>query len=551
MSTRKPPVVSNPTFYVNEQGNDFTFLLDAAENLDIDKFLTEISGAGEAKNQGSFAGEIAFRNLMVEAEVEDIEDAFWAFGKKQAPEPLEYLCAQIAQADAEIVKRFREKRLKDDEKLRFKKILNQALRDKKFNDLPDQVWIDPKTFRKNTSLLAVSKSKNENPEAYRHLLLEFCFPYFTWRSDVGRALICRSHAGEYLSVTVRKQERKQGYEAKDYTSWEDRKEYLFSKGEYCREVDRAFENVPPQGLLVVTGSTNSLKSEIARGLIHLRLSQPRKGTNERPYHLVTFEDPIEKYYYSHGKSKRGLKAVALPRQKDNIDYTPRQGKRDAPTLERALQDALRQTPTVFYVGETRNQEDWPVLLNFAATGHLIVTTAHAGSLVEAMHKIFEACNVQTPGDRAEVAHKLFGLIHLRSHQFRYEFLGERPDQKERSGPEQVASEPADHKVEDMPENRTTAASVLLPAVWKHTDRGIAALISNGLASVLPEQNETASCLGRSWFIKKLMAGAAGSQADINTFFEKARCATGTADIPTADIPTALRLIAREWDLEGV
>jgi hypothetical protein len=508
-------------FYVTEEGNDFTFLLDAAENLkDLNEFFSELSGAGEAKRKGSFADEIAFRNLLGEAEVENIEEDFWTRGNEQT-KALDYLCERISESDADIVERFKANQLSADDKKSFKDLLNTALKDSRFKDLAEQAWIDPNEFQRDSLLSAVSSSHSEYPEAYRHLLLEFYFPQFHWKSHGGRALICRSHAGEYLSVTVRKQERKADYGAKHYQDWGKRAEYLFSPGEYCDQVYEAmFSNGKPiQGLLVVTGSTNSLKSEIARGVIHLYLQNKSRGARERPHHLVTFEDPIERFYYDD--RKKGLRSVALPKEKDRIDYTPRQGDRDATTLKRALQDALRQTPTVFYVGETRNRRDWRVLLDFAATGHLIVTTAHAGSLVEAMHKIFEACNVQTPGDRAEIARKLFGLIHLRSHQI----------------PHGVIKKPGD----------PTSAAVLLPAVWKHTDSGIAALISNGLASVLPDQNEKASCLGRRWFIDRLIErGGSGGEADIKKFFNEAE---KTHD--GKDIRSALLRIAREWDLEGV
>jgi hypothetical protein len=106
-------------------------------------------------------------------------------------------------------------------------------------------------------------------------------------------------------------------------------------------------------------------------------------------------------------------AVKPSRNPEGVNYTARQKGRDVGLLEEALADALRQTPTVVFVGETRDRKEWELLLNFAATGHLVVTTAHAGSLVEAMHNIFEARRVKTRAQRSEVAHKLLGVIHLK------------------------------------------------------------------------------------------------------------------------------------------
>jgi hypothetical protein len=214
----------------------------------------------------------------------------------------------------------------------------------------------------------------------------------------------------------------------------------------------------------------------------------------------------------------------MPRSSETTDYTPRQKEKDARLLEDALSDALRQTPALFFVGETRNSEEWKVLLNFAATGHLIVTTAHAGSLVEAMHKIFEALHVKTAADRNEVAAKLLSVIHLRSY---------------------------DLEVNGAAAKTTTNA--LFPALWRRTPRGIASLTSDGLASLLPSrphdigaagvQSQEAngpSCLGRRWLIQQIMEQQetldeleSVFQAEFNPLREQAYAK------------------ATEWDLRGV
>jgi hypothetical protein len=233
----------------------------------------------------------------------------------------------------------------------------------------------------------------------------------------GRGLICLSHAGRYLSVTVRKLTDESGYEASSYSAGREPKRLqdLFSIEEYC---DLLYEQIflrtnsskNAHGLLVITGATNSAKSKITRGLISRYLQNKPAGT--RLPHLVTFEDPIERLYSKETNS--GTLATAVVMNGRKVNYTPREKLKDGGTLKRALEDALRQTPAVLFVGETRRQDEWRLLLDFAATGHLIVTTAHAGSLVEAMHRIFEARNVKSPADRNEIASKLLGLVHLGS-----------------------------------------------------------------------------------------------------------------------------------------
>ena len=81
-----------------------------------------------------------------------------------------------------------------------------------------------------------------------------------------------------------------------------------------------------------------------------------------------------------------------------------------------MNSALRQTPAALYVGEVREADNWKTLLEFVGTGHLVFTAVHAGSLVEAMGKLFAATNANTAASRAIVAGRLAGLVHLQKDQ---------------------------------------------------------------------------------------------------------------------------------------
>jgi hypothetical protein len=372
-------------------------------------------------------------------------------------------------------------------------------------------------------------------------IIEKAFPALPRTPEDGRALVCRSHNGKYLSVTFRKLKQGGGYEAKKYKprdQRDEREKNLFSLGEYCglvydEVINRTNSVQHAHGLLVVTGSTNSAKSEIARGLIHLYLSA---NVGQRRRHLVTFEDPVEKPYSANDNIEgHPLIAIELSPRSQGTDYTPRQKETDVGLLKEALQDALRQSPAVVFVGEIRDKEEWDVLLDFAATGHLIVTTSHAGSLVEAMHKIFEARGVQTASDRAEIANKLLAVIHLRSHK-----IG-------------VPGKDA----------REKEATVLFPALWRRTPHGVASLTLDGLASLLPhgamerkdsrkilrnrsqatgpqinsEGPSIPSCLGRTFIIGQLSATRDLVRAFGSTDADKIR--------------KIARSKAIEWDLLGV
>lgn len=276
---------------------------------------------------------------------------------------------------------------------------------------------------------------------------------------------------------------------------------------YGEKIDRHREEVTlPEmsGLVVVAGSTNSAKSLITRGLIHLYLKNVFNDKNlKRRPHLLTFEDPIEKYYSKDIYTPDGShpqQDVAMEAFGKGIDYTPRQQNQDVGSLRDVLSDALRQTPKVLFVGETRRKKDWLELIDFAGTGHLVITTAHAGSLLDAMHKIFLATEATTPAERSEVASRLLAVVHIKRAEIEgYQF------------------------------------GALVPALWRRVPKGLNALTAEGLASVLPHSysdgRNPSSCLGRKYFAERLLEFAEGRNP-----------------------PPALRgrLIAKaiDWDLQG-
>jgi hypothetical protein len=237
--------------------------------------------------------------------------------------------------------------------------------------------------------------------------------------------------------------------------------------------------------------------------------------------LITFEDPIEALLIkaddeTTGKIEGGS-VIVLPSHKYDIDYTPREKGRDAACLEDALKDALRQTPAIFYVGETRDEGDWERLIKFAGTGHLVVTTSHAGSLIEAMQAIFQATKAKTPAQRSNIASKILAIVHLKADEV------ERP-----SAP--------------------VPFQLAVPALWRRTGPGLNALIADGLASLLPcpatfkdYELEKASYLGRAWFANKLIDYATQEANNLSD--------TGIVnDIKAVSGEICKR--AKKWDFKG-
>src|SRR5439155_3928303 len=106
----------------------------------------------------------------------------------------------------------------------------------------------------------------------------------------------------------------------------------------------------PQGLLVLSGLTNSGKSNITRGLIwHIlaKLQQDWKTQLEqdpkppRCVHLLTFEDPIETPICSKEPFPLEIHDEVLKELR--VNCTTRELDKDAASISEVLRDALRQT----------------------------------------------------------------------------------------------------------------------------------------------------------------------------------------------------------------
>ena len=116
----------------------------------------------------------------------------------------------------------------------------------------------------------------------------------------------------------------------------------------------------PQGLIMVTGPTGSGKSiTLYAALQHLL--EPQRN-------IMTLEDPVEVVI-------PGIHQVA-PKLGIGVNFN---------TLLRAL---LRQDPDVIMLGELRDQESAQTAVRAAQTGHLILTSMHTNTALEAVHRCY-------------------------------------------------------------------------------------------------------------------------------------------------------------------
>ncbi len=155
--------------------------------------------------------------------------------------------------------------------------------------------------------------------------------------------------------------------------------------------DLASLNLPPKlgeiselrnGIVLVTGPTGSGKSSTLAAILN-------KINEEKAYHILTIEDPIE-FLHLHKKST----------------IHQRELHSDTPSFALALRAALRQAPKVILVGEMRDKETIEIGLEAAETGHLVFSTLHtidASKTVERIVGVFPLADQQAIRSRVSKA----------------------------------------------------------------------------------------------------------------------------------------------------
>jgi twitching motility protein PilT len=127
------------------------------------------------------------------------------------------------------------------------------------------------------------------------------------------------------------------------------------------------------GIVLVTGPTGSGKSSTLAAVID-------KMNQEKAYHILTIEDPIE-FLHRHKKAT----------------IHQRELHSDTPTFSLALRAALRQAPKVILVGEMRDRETIEIALEASETGHLVLSTLHtidASKTIERIVGVFPLADQQ-------------------------------------------------------------------------------------------------------------------------------------------------------------
>lgn len=121
----------------------------------------------------------------------------------------------------------------------------------------------------------------------------------------------------------------------------------------------------PHGIVIISGSTGTGKSTTLAALVQqLNVTQPLR--------IVTIEDPIE-YQFEDALSVITQREVGL----------------DTLSFHAALKRVMRQDPDVIMIGEMRDETTFATAMTAAETGHLVLTTLHAGTASQAVNRILD------------------------------------------------------------------------------------------------------------------------------------------------------------------
>lgn len=120
----------------------------------------------------------------------------------------------------------------------------------------------------------------------------------------------------------------------------------------------------PQGVVVLSGPAGSGKSTTIHAALQLVLERSQGARS-----VVGIEDPVE----------RVVPGITQTQVNPGAGFG----------YAEALRAFLRQDPEVIYVGEARDAATAGVVIEAGLTGHLVITTLHAGSCAQVLTRLLE------------------------------------------------------------------------------------------------------------------------------------------------------------------
>ncbi len=143
----------------------------------------------------------------------------------------------------------------------------------------------------------------------------------------------------------------------------------------------------PQGLILVTGKTNSGKTTTLNALInYINENQNKK--------ILTLEKPVE--YKHHSK-----KSLIVQKEVGKGE--------DALTFSDGVKNSLREDCDILVIGEIRDKATIEAAIEMAESGHLVIGTLHTKSCAETIDRMINFYEVR---DQATIKYLLSSLLKL-------------------------------------------------------------------------------------------------------------------------------------------
>ncbi len=143
----------------------------------------------------------------------------------------------------------------------------------------------------------------------------------------------------------------------------------------------------PQGLILVTGKTNSGKTTTLSALIDdINTNQNKK--------ILTLESPVE---YKHTSKKSMIVQKEVGPGRDCLCYSD------------GVKNSLREDCDIIVVGEIRDRETMDAAIETAEAGHLVIGTLHTKSCAETIDRMINFYDIS---DQQSVKYLIASLLKL-------------------------------------------------------------------------------------------------------------------------------------------
>lgn len=143
----------------------------------------------------------------------------------------------------------------------------------------------------------------------------------------------------------------------------------------------------PQGLILVTGKTNSGKTTTLNALI----DEINKKQNKK---ILTLENPVE---FKHTCKKSIIIQKDVGQGQDTLSFSD------------GVKNSLREDCDILVIGEIRDKETMEAGIEMAESGHLVIGTLHTKSCAETIDRMINFYEVR---DQASVKYLLSSLLKL-------------------------------------------------------------------------------------------------------------------------------------------